>query len=204
MALAPGSVVRWTAAPASPVGVVVENNGHRLTVRFDGDTEPKVFSIGANVLERVSVAGLVRRISTGAIGLAQSQVISSPPRWQVFLDGRLVTVAESDLRPHTLDDPRSRVLSGRLGTARQFALAVTARRYEIEQLTNDLVSLGESRVDIKPHQVSVVHRVITNYPHRFLLCDGGRPRQDDRGRNDPQGASGARWCHPSTGHRAAE
>jgi len=48
---------------------------------------------------------------------------------------------------------------------------VTARRYEIEQLTNDLVSLGESRVDIKPHQVSVVHRVITNYPHRFLLCD---------------------------------
>ena len=55
--------------------------------------------------------------------------------------------------------------------ARRFSLAVTARRYEIEQLTNDLVSLGESRVDIKPHQVSVVHRVITNYPHRFLLCD---------------------------------
>ena len=34
-----------------------------------------------------------------------------------------------------------------------------------------VASLGEARVDIKPHQVSVVHRVITNYPHRFLLCD---------------------------------
>ena len=94
-----------------------------------------------------------------------------PPRWQVILDGRLMTVAEADLRPHVLDDPHSRLAEGRLGTARQFALAVTARRYEIEQLTNDLVSLSESRVDIKPHQVSVVHRVITNYPHRFLLCD---------------------------------
>ena len=75
------------------------------------------------------------------------------------------------MRPHVLDDPQSRILEGRLGSARQFALAVTARRYEIEQMTNDLVSLGESRVDIKPHQVSVVHRVITSYPHRFLLCD---------------------------------
>jgi ATP-dependent helicase HepA len=48
---------------------------------------------------------------------------------------------------------------------------VTARRHELEQLTNELVSLGQSRVDIKPHQVSVAHRVVTNYPHRFLLCD---------------------------------
>jgi SNF2 family DNA or RNA helicase len=89
----------------------------------------------------------------------------------VILDGKLMTVVEADLRPHVLDDPHSRLVEGRVGTARQFALAVAARRYEIEQLTNDLVSLGESRVDIKPHQVSVVHRVITNYPHRFLLCD---------------------------------
>ena len=91
--------------------------------------------------------------------------------WQVLIDQRIITVAEADLRPHMLDDPQSRLLEGRLGSARQFALTVTARRYEIEQLTGDLVSLGESRVDIKPHQVSVVHRVITSYPHRFLLCD---------------------------------
>ncbi len=38
-------------------------------------------------------------------------------------------------------------------------------------LYNDLVSLGQIGVDIKPHQVSVVHKVISNYPHRFLLCD---------------------------------
>ena len=114
---------------------------------------------------------MVRRASNGSIGLLHAQTTAVPPRWQVILDGKLMTVAEADLRPHVFDDPHSRIVEGRLGTARQFALAVTARRYEIEQLTNDLVSLGESRVDIKPHQVSVVHRVITNYPHRFLLCD---------------------------------
>ena len=122
-------------------------------------------------IERVELKGMVRRLSTGSIGLVHGQATMAPPRWQLLVDQKLVTVAEADLRPYVLDDPRSRMLEGRLGKARQFALAVTARRYEIEQLTNDLVSLGESRVDIKPHQVSVVHRVITNYPHRFLLCD---------------------------------
>ena len=38
-------------------------------------------------------------------------------------------------------------------------------------LYDELVSLGQIGVDIKPHQVSVAHKVITNYPHRFLLCD---------------------------------
>ena len=38
-------------------------------------------------------------------------------------------------------------------------------------LYDELVSLGWIGVDIKPHQVGVVHKVISDYPHRFLLCD---------------------------------
>src|SRR5215469_16438683 len=38
-------------------------------------------------------------------------------------------------------------------------------------LTNDLMSLGQSHVDLKPHQVSVVKRVISRHPRRYLLCD---------------------------------
>jgi hypothetical protein len=166
-----GALIRWATAPGSPIGVVLELDGPRVRVRFDGEDDSKVFNARAQVVERVELAGMVKRASTGSIGLLHAQTTAAPPRWQVFLDGKLVTVAEADLRPHVLDDPLSRLREGRLGSARQFSLAVTARRYEIEQLTNDLVSLGESRVDIKPHQVSVVHRVITNYPHRFLLCD---------------------------------
>jgi ATP-dependent helicase HepA len=166
-----GALVRWPSAPGSPIGVVLEVDGPRIWVRFDGEGESKIFNSQSGALERVELSGMVRRASNDSIGLLHGPTTAVPPRWQVILDGKLMTVAEADLRPHVLDDPHSRIGEGRLGTARQFALAVTARRYEIEQLTNDLVSLGESRLDIKPHQVSVVHRVITNYPHRFLLCD---------------------------------
>ncbi len=138
---------------------------------FDGDLEPKLFSARASVIERVVLSGMVQRISTGEVGVVQGMTTSVPPRWQLFAGGRVITVAEADLRPHILGDPLTRMRDGRLGNARQFALAVTARRYEIEQLANDLVSLGESRVALKPHQVSVVHRVVSDYPHRFLLCD---------------------------------
>ena len=169
--LVAGGLVRWPTAPGSPMGVVVEVDGPRVRVRFDGDSESKVFNARAGAVERVELSGMVRRVSNGTIGLLHAPTTSAPPRWQVILGGRLVTIAEADLRPHLLDDPHGRLIEGRLGSARQFALAMTARRYELENLTNDLVSLGEARVDIKPHQVSVVHRVITNYPHRFLLCD---------------------------------
>ncbi|SOD73491.1 SNF2 domain-containing protein [Jatrophihabitans sp. GAS493] len=170
-ALIPGALACWPSAPGSPIGVVVEVATQQVRVMFDGVEEPQAFSVHAQVIERVLLTGMVRRASTGAIGMVQGMTTVSPPRWQVLIDNRLVTVAEADLRPHVLEDPRSRMLAGRFGTARQFYLAVTARRYENEQATNDLVSLGESRVDLKPHQVSVVHRVVTSYPHRYLLCD---------------------------------
>lgn len=166
-----GTLVRWPTAPGCPMGVVASAGPSQVAVLFDGEDEPKLFSARASVLERVVLTGMVKRVSTGDIGVIQGMTTAVPPRWQVFVNGKVITVAEGDLRPHVLDDPRSRAQSGRLGSARQFALAVTARKYEIEQLTNELVSLGESRVDLKPHQVSVVHRVVTDYPHRYLLCD---------------------------------
>ena len=169
--LVPGAVVSWPTAPGSPTGVVLNVHNGRVAVLFDDDPEPKQFGASSGALVRTDISGAVRRYSTGEVGFVQGAASEAPPRWRVILNGRVVTVAEADLRPHVLFDPRTRVLEGRLGSPRQFALAATARRYELEHLTNDLVSLGESRVDIKPHQVSVVHRVISNYPHRFLLCD---------------------------------
>ncbi|HWG63354.1 MAG TPA: helicase-related protein [Streptosporangiaceae bacterium] len=169
--LVPGALVRWPAGPGSPLGVVVGTDGNRVEVRLDGIDEVRVFNARSAGIERVPLQGIVRRVSNGAIGSVHAQATAAPPRWQVLVDQRIITVAEADLRPHAADDARSRILAGRLGSARQFALAITARRCEIAQMTSDLVALGESRVAVKPHQVSVVHRVITSYPHRFLLCD---------------------------------
>ena len=166
-----GALLRWPTGPGSPVGVITAVYKQRVTVLLDGEEQSKLFASGAGVVERVVLSGMVKRQSTGDVGIVQGMTTKVPPRWQVFVHGRVITVAEADLRPHVLDDPRSRLANGRVGTARQFALAVTSRRYEIEQLMNDLVSLGQSRVALKPHQVSVVHRVVSDYPHRYLLCD---------------------------------
>jgi SNF2 family DNA or RNA helicase len=166
-----GALANWPASPGSGFGVITDIDLRQVRVRFDNEADERVFRLDAGAIERVVLSGMVRRVSNGTLGMITAPSTASPPRWQVFIDGKLVTVAESDLRPHVMDDPKSRMVQGRLGSARQFALAVTARRYELENLTNDLVCLGEARVDVKPHQVSVVHRVITNYPHRFLLCD---------------------------------
>ncbi len=88
-----GSLVRWSSAPGSPLGVVQDVDGPRLSVRFDGEDEPKVFNARSGALERVEFAGMVRRHSTGSIGMLQSLTTTTPPRWQVVLDGRVVTVA---------------------------------------------------------------------------------------------------------------
>lgn len=166
-----GALVAWQKGPGSPLGVIYQVDGPRITVRFDGIDEPRIFNARAGVVHRVELAGMVQRVSTGATGLLTTMSTEDPPRWNAVFDGRLVVVQEADLRPYVLDDPQSRMAEGRLGTPRQFSLAVTARRRQLEEENSELVSLGQARVAIKPHQVSVVHRVITNYPHRYLLCD---------------------------------
>ena len=80
-------------------------------------------------------------------------------------------VPEEDLRPLPVTDPVERFQSGVIGSLQKYRLQEVTRWYKVQHLHNDLVSLGQAQVDIKPHQVSVVHQVISNYPHRFLLCD---------------------------------
>ena len=80
-------------------------------------------------------------------------------------------VAEEDLRPLPITDPIERFQIGDIGSMKKYRLQEVTRWYRVQHLHDDLVSLGQVQVDIKPHQVSVVHKVISDYPHRFLLCD---------------------------------
>ena len=70
-----------------------------------------------------------------------------------------------------ITDPMERFRANEIGPVKRYLLRQVAQQYRMQNLQDDLVSLGQSQVDIQPHQVSVVHKVITNYPHRFLLCD---------------------------------
>ena len=83
----------------------------------------------------------------------------------------MANIPEADLRPMPVTDPLERFRAGDIGSTKQYLLRQVAQQYRMQNLQDDLVSLGQSQVAIQPHQVSVVHRVITNYPHRFLLCD---------------------------------
>ncbi|MDP9302149.1 MAG: SNF2-related protein [Actinomycetota bacterium] len=93
------------------------------------------------------------------------------PTWKVWFGNSIANVAEIALRPAVLLDPLERMRSKDFGSASDFNLRAVAMDYWTAHRHNQLVSLSNARVDLEPYQVSVVHRVITEYPHRFLLCD---------------------------------
>ena len=166
-----GALVEFVSQPGT-YGVVEELNGAVATVRWDPgvDLSPLV-NWKSGSLRRVELPPMVMRAGTEEPGLRVEPVGDAPPKWRVhFFDG-VKTVAEAGLRPNRNLDPIERLKNGQIGSYKKFRLGLVTRHHRIAHLHDDLVSLGHTRVDIKPHQVGVVHRVITTYPHRFLLCD---------------------------------
>ena len=165
-----GALVYW--GPATQIGVVQKIEGKRATVRFDTGEE-RQFALDSGVVRRHNFKStdLVQRID-GTIGVIMEEVPGqSVPTWKVWFGESMVNVAEMGLRPAIPTDPLERMRSGKLGSARDFNLRTVATDYWTAHQHNELVSLAHARVDLKPHQVSVVHRVISSYPHRFMLCD---------------------------------
>jgi len=169
-----GALVTW--GPHEQLGVVhkidVDGDGGAADVAFD-DGSHMVIKINAGVLRRFRLAAgdQVMR-GDGQVGVVLEQVSAGDyPTWRVAFAGDVTNVAEIGLRPAIIDDPLARMRSGHLGTAEDFNLRSTAADYWFSHQHSALVSLAHARVDLKAHQVSVVHRVISQYPHRFMLCD---------------------------------
>ena len=166
-----GALVELVSQPGT-YGVIEELNGTVASVRWDPGIDLSPFvNWKSGSLRRVELPPMMMRAGTEEPGLRVEPVGDVPPKWRVqFLDG-VKTVAEAGLRPNRNLDPIARFKNGQIGSYKKFRLGLVTRHHRIAHLHNDLVSLGHTRVDIKPHQVGVVHRVITSYPHRFLLCD---------------------------------
>ena len=166
-----GGRVRWAAGALD--GYVSRIGDQRAYVVFDSGAE-QTFSIDAGVLEATpfAVGDRVMR-GDGVVGVIIEDVPSQtyPTLKVAFADGTLSNAVEMTLRPATLDDPIERFRANQVGTAIQFNLRSVAADLWTRHLHDSLVSLSFARVDLKPHQVSVVHRVISSYPHRFLLSD---------------------------------
>lgn len=164
-----GALVVWS----EQYGVIELVEGPRVTVRFDSG-EKMAFVASSGQLRRwVATPGTqVTRLADNSAGVVLESVPSAAyPTWKVGLPGATVNVAEMGLRPAAVGDPVERIRSRMLGSARDFNLRAVAADYWASNKSDVLVSLSHARVDLKPHQVSVVHRVVSTYPHRFLLCD---------------------------------
>ena len=169
-----GALVTW--GPHEKLGVVqgiqTDGDGDMAEVGFD-DGSHMFFKTEAGVLQRVRLAAgdqIMR--SDGQVGVVLAPVSAGDyPTWKVAFAAEVTNVAEIGLRPAILDDPLGRMRAGQLGTAEAFNLRSIAADYWFSHQHSDLVSLAHARVDLKPHQVSVVHRVVSEYPHRFMLCD---------------------------------
>jgi ATP-dependent helicase HepA len=171
-----GSLVRWNGGDAPVWGVVtdVERGGKSILVHLDNGENLK-FAWPAEVLEHVLLeAGQpVQLTATGDRGVVTNRVDSGARIFYsvALADGENRTVTEDGVRIAVETDPIARLRAGELDTARSVNLRLAATRLLFAHQYDELSSLSNSRVEIKPHQVGVLHRVATSYPHRFILAD---------------------------------
>lgn len=169
-----GALVQWTEGQG--YGEVTGIDARRISVRWDHEGNPPQFAATNPPLSRVefSAGHVVQLRSTNETAAVLSIVTTEPPVWSLLVTGqppRTLNVPEAGLRPQSITDPVERFKSGHIGSLQKYRLQEVTRWYWERHHYDDLVSLGQVGVDLKPHQVSVVHKVVSEYPHRFLLCD---------------------------------
>ena len=167
-----GALVQWTHRPKT-YGVIAKIEDGRIHVRWDDENIPTQFVESDPPLTRVKLQGkTLQRLSTGEKASVLTPLQAEKPAWVCFVEGgETINVPEADLRPLLITNPVERFKEDEIGSLQQYRLQQVTRWYQTLHLYDDLISLGQVGVDIKPHQVSVVHKVVDNYPHRFLLCD---------------------------------
>ncbi len=166
-----GGRVRWAAGRQD--GYVSKIEGPRIDIVFDNGSKMS-FSLHSGAVEAIPFnAGDSVMDGNRLVGVVIDQVLNQEFQTVkvMFADGTLKNVVEMNLRPASLDDPVARLRDNQLDTAQAFNLRTVAADLRTRNLHDSLVSLSHAKVDLKPHQVSVVHQVISSYPHRFLLCD---------------------------------
>lgn len=174
--LAVKNLIRWIQPGGDTLGTVVrvENGGRRVVVRFDGSDE-RTFVWPSEVLERVVLpqGQHVRVLASDAVGVVSAiRAHNGIVLYQVNLPGgKAPLVMEDGVRPAAITDPIERLRAGHLHSARSTNLRLAATRLIYAYQHDQLATLGNSRVEMKPHQVGVVHRVAESYPHRFILAD---------------------------------
>jgi ATP-dependent helicase HepA len=169
--------VRWLRGPiAADVGVVVETSpdGRRAKVLLDSGDE-LTFVTPTDALDRVEFADgkhvVVRNDGHTGVVIGKLEAEGQLIYRLSFGDGSIKSVPEASIRLARLTDPVALFRQGDIDGAFLMNLRIAATRLEFAHQFDELSSLSNSRVEIKPHQVGVLYRVASGYPHRFLLAD---------------------------------
>jgi superfamily II DNA or RNA helicase len=170
------NLIRWIQPGGETLGVVlsVEAGGRRVVVRLDGVGE-QMFIWPSEVIQRLLLpqGQHVKVLASNAVGVISGvRAHNGIVLYQVSLPGgQTPMVMEDGVRPAAITDPIERLRAGELNGARSTNLRLAATRLIFAYQHDELSTLGNSRVELKPHQVGVVHRVAESYPHRFILAD---------------------------------
>jgi ATP-dependent helicase HepA len=167
-----GARIVWTSSLEE--GVVLSIVNDRVEVRFESDGRIQTFSISSGALDRVQfgVGEQVVDVTSGLNGVIVEEVHGQPePTWRVAFPGGVRNVSEASIMHGGGDDPLSKVNNGDLDSAYDFNIRAVTEDLWVRHRYDPFASLDHARVDLKAHQVSVLHRVSETYPHRFLLCD---------------------------------
>lgn len=171
-----GNVVRWLrGAQGKNLGVVTGTEGNRATIRLDVGEE-FTFALPTDVLDAVAFepGSQVTVTSDGSTGMVTGS-FDGPDGMRFFriayADGTQKVAPEPSLRPARIVNPITLAKAGEFGSAFLMNLRIAATRLSFVHQFDELSSLSNSRVQIKDHQVGVLHRVASTYPHRFLLAD---------------------------------
>ena len=171
---AKGNLVRWENGPAGNIGVVDDVAPRQITVLFD-DGQRITLALPSDVLTRVVFdPGTLIQIQPrgdGGVITGHSETGNVTVYCVSLASGSQTNVVETTVRPAVITNPLELLRRGTLHSARSTNLRLTAARLLFEHQYGELSSLSNSRVEIKPHQVGVLHRIISGYPHRFLLAD---------------------------------
>src|SRR5262249_34380021 len=155
-------LVRWNGDGETQLGTVkqLERGGKQVAVQLDSG-EQHTFVWPSEVIERI-VFGAGEHVELrpdGGVGVVSGlSEHDGIVLYEVSMaDGTKRTASEDGVRPAVITDPLELVRRGDLHSARSTNLRLSATRLLYAYRHDELSTLGNSRVEIKPHQVGVVH-----------------------------------------------
>src|SRR5437764_59367 len=158
--------------------LAVSDDPPRLSADFPGRPGgPVMLSSRDAALARFRFAAQAQVLLADGTAARVLRALPGPPddlyRYTVEVAGKKPQIrSEADLRaPAPREGPAEQLASGRWGTPEDFHLRAETVRLDLERRADALGALFASRVYVKPHQVSVVHQILSAPRPRFVLAD---------------------------------